>query len=66
MERPIRAQSSASADLATVDGDREVLGTPVLDAGGVRLGRVADARFVVDGAPQQLLAGQGIGRPVNG
>ena len=34
----------------------DLLGTPVHDANGTRLGRVADARFVVDGGPQQLLA----------
>jgi sporulation protein YlmC with PRC-barrel domain len=34
----------------------DLLGTPVHDSDGVRLGRVADARFVVDGAPQQLMA----------
>jgi sporulation protein YlmC with PRC-barrel domain len=33
-----------------------LLGTPVHDSDGARLGRVADARFVVDGAPQQLMA----------
>jgi hypothetical protein len=31
----------------------DVLGAPVYDSDGVRLGQVADARFVVDGAPQQ-------------
>ena len=35
---------------------RDLLGTPVLDASGARLGRVADVRFVVDGSPHQLLA----------
>ncbi len=30
--------------------------TPVLDADGVRLGRIIDARFVVDGTPRPLLA----------
>jgi hypothetical protein len=35
----------------------DLLGVPVYEHdGGARLGRVADARFVVDGAPQQLLA----------
>ncbi|MBT2530930.1 PRC-barrel domain-containing protein [Arthrobacter sp. ISL-48] len=34
----------------------DLLGTPVYDSDGGRLGRVADARFVVDGAPQQLMA----------
>jgi sporulation protein YlmC with PRC-barrel domain len=34
----------------------DLLGTPVHDNDGVRLGRVADARFVLDGAPQQLMA----------
>jgi sporulation protein YlmC with PRC-barrel domain len=34
----------------------DLLGTPVHDSDGARLGRVADARFVVDGAPQQLMA----------
>jgi hypothetical protein len=33
----------------------DLLGKGVYD-GGTRLGRVADARFVVDGAPGQLLA----------
>jgi hypothetical protein len=35
----------------------DILGTPVHDGDGNRLGRVADARFVVDGAPGQLMAG---------
>jgi hypothetical protein len=35
----------------------DLLGADVYDDGGARLGRVADARFVVDGAPQQLMAG---------
>jgi sporulation protein YlmC with PRC-barrel domain len=34
----------------------DLLGVNVYDAGGTRLGRVADARFVVDGTPRQLLA----------
>ena len=34
----------------------DLLGAVVYDDGGARLGRVADARFVVDGAPQQLMA----------
>jgi hypothetical protein len=34
----------------------DLLGTPVHDADGGRLGRVADARFVLDGAPHQLMA----------
>ncbi|MGO4236542.1 PRC-barrel domain-containing protein [Pseudarthrobacter sp. YAF2] len=34
----------------------DLLGTPVFDADGVRLGRVADARFVLDGTPHQLMA----------
>ena len=34
----------------------DLLGTPVHDASGARLGRVADVRFVVDGSPHQLLA----------
>jgi sporulation protein YlmC with PRC-barrel domain len=34
----------------------DLLGTPVHDNDGVRLGRVADARFVADGAPRQLMA----------
>jgi hypothetical protein len=34
----------------------DLLGTPVHDAHGTRLGRVADARFVVDGTPGQLMA----------
>ena len=34
----------------------DLLGMPVHDSDGVRLGRVADARFVVDGAPKQLMA----------
>ncbi|MDR7161341.1 hypothetical protein [Arthrobacter sp. BE255] len=33
------------------------------DDGGTRLGRVADARFVVDGAPGQLMA-EARSRPV--
>jgi hypothetical protein len=34
----------------------DLLGTPVRDAGGTRLGRVADVRFVVDGQGRPLLA----------
>jgi hypothetical protein len=34
----------------------DLLGVGVYDDGGARLGRVADARFVVDGAPGQLMA----------
>ncbi|MDT0169696.1 PRC-barrel domain containing protein [Pseudarthrobacter sp. BRE9] len=34
----------------------DLLSTPVHDADGGRLGRVADARFVLDGAPHQLMA----------
>lgn len=34
----------------------DLLGTPVHDADGGRLGRVGDARFVLDGAPRQLMA----------
>lgn len=34
----------------------DLLGTPVLDADGRRLGRVADVRFVLNGTPQQLMA----------
>lgn len=34
----------------------DILGTPVHDGDGNRLGKVADARFVVDGAPGQLMA----------
>ncbi|MDQ0635007.1 sporulation protein YlmC with PRC-barrel domain [Arthrobacter pascens] len=34
----------------------DLLGRAVHDSDGVKLGRVADARFVVDGAPQQLMA----------
>ncbi|MFF1383515.1 PRC-barrel domain-containing protein [Arthrobacter sp. NPDC058288] len=34
----------------------DLLGSPVHDARGARLGRVADARFVVDGSPGQLMA----------
>jgi sporulation protein YlmC with PRC-barrel domain len=34
----------------------DLLGVHVYDDGGTRLGRVADARFVVDGPPRQLLA----------
>jgi sporulation protein YlmC with PRC-barrel domain len=34
----------------------DLLGKDVYDDGGTRLGRVADARFVVDGVPRQLLA----------
>ena len=34
----------------------DLLGTPVFDADGGRLGRVADARFVLDGTPHQLMA----------
>ena len=34
----------------------DLLGRGVYDSDGVKLGRVADARFVVDGAPQQLMA----------
>jgi hypothetical protein len=35
----------------------DLLGAAVYDADGTRLGRVADARFVVDGGPHQLMAG---------
>lgn len=35
----------------------DLLGTPVHDSNGIRLGRVADARFTIDGPPGQLLAG---------
>ena len=41
-------------EAAMILGD--LLGTPVHDDDGVRLGRVADARFVVDGAPRRLMA----------
>lgn len=34
----------------------DILGTPVHNAAGTRLGRVADARFVVDGRPGHLMA----------
>ncbi len=34
----------------------DLLGTPVLDNDGGRLGRVADVRFVLDGTPHQLMA----------
>jgi hypothetical protein len=34
----------------------DLLGTPVHDSEGVRLGTVADARFIVDGTPRQLMA----------
>ena len=34
----------------------DLLGTPVHDPDGGWLGRVADARFVLDGTPRQLLA----------
>ena len=34
----------------------DLLGVHVYDDDGARLGRVADARFVVDGAPRQLMA----------
>ncbi|VXC56533.1 conserved hypothetical protein [Arthrobacter sp. 9AX] len=34
----------------------DLLGVDVYNDDGTRLGRVADARFVVDGAPRQLLA----------
>jgi hypothetical protein len=34
----------------------DLLGTPVHDAAGLRLGRVADARFTINGPPGQLLA----------
>ena len=34
----------------------DLLGVPVYNDGGTRLGKVADARFVVDGAPRQLMA----------
>jgi sporulation protein YlmC with PRC-barrel domain len=34
----------------------DLLGTDVYGDGGTRRGRVADARFVVDGAPRQLMA----------
>jgi hypothetical protein len=35
----------------------DLLGPPALDSEGRRLGVVIDARFVLDGAPSQLLAG---------
>jgi hypothetical protein len=35
----------------------DLLGVGVYDDDGARLGKVADARFVVDAAPQQLMAG---------
>lgn len=34
----------------------DLMQAPVLDADGTRLGRVIDARFVVDGAPGPLLS----------
>jgi sporulation protein YlmC with PRC-barrel domain len=34
----------------------DLFGVPVYDDDGTRLGKVADARFVVDGAPRQLMA----------
>lgn len=34
----------------------DLMQTPVFDAAGQRLGRVIDARFVVDGTPRQLLS----------
>ena len=34
----------------------DLLGTPVHDVTGTRLGRVADVRFILDGKPGQLLA----------
>ncbi|MGO4691597.1 PRC-barrel domain-containing protein [Glaciibacter sp. 2TAF33] len=34
----------------------DLLGRPVVDADGTRLGTVLDLRFVIDGAPGQLLA----------
>ena len=34
----------------------DLLGSPVLDASGERLGQVVDARFVLDGPPDGLLA----------
>ncbi|MFJ3490607.1 PRC-barrel domain-containing protein [Leifsonia aquatica] len=34
----------------------DLLQTPVYDPDGTRLGKVIDARFVVDGTPGQLLA----------
>jgi sporulation protein YlmC with PRC-barrel domain len=34
----------------------DILGHPVVDADGVRLGTVLDLRFVIDGTPGQLLA----------
>ncbi|MBT2248402.1 PRC-barrel domain-containing protein [Arthrobacter sp. BHU FT2] len=34
----------------------DLLGTPVRDADGGRLGRVADVRFVLDGTPRQLMS----------
>lgn len=34
----------------------DLLGAPVRDSRGTRLGRVADARFVLDGPSHQLLA----------
>ncbi|MGO4534706.1 PRC-barrel domain-containing protein [Leifsonia sp. 2MCAF36] len=34
----------------------DLLGSPVLDASGQRLGQVVDARFVLDGPPDGMLA----------
>lgn len=34
----------------------DLLGRPVHGSDGERLGQVADARFIVDGAPRQLMA----------
>lgn len=34
----------------------DLLGTPVYASDGTRLGRVADARFVIDGSQHQLMA----------
>jgi sporulation protein YlmC with PRC-barrel domain len=34
----------------------DLLGAQVYDGNGEHLGRVADARFIVDGPPQQLMA----------
>ncbi|MFF1572446.1 PRC-barrel domain-containing protein [Leifsonia sp. NPDC058292] len=34
----------------------DLMQTPVYDPDGTQVGRVIDARFVIDGAPRQLLA----------
>src|SRR4029453_2026318 len=34
----------------------DILGTEVRDSNGRKLGRIADVRFILDGAPNQLLA----------